>query len=118
MSNAIETELRSQRDDEAWMHAACLTIAETGQKWGENVRPSPAMEAVYRLRQEHDRLFSILFNQCPHTFMMDMMFADKIDDLPTYCAQQSKEGWEFVQCIPGQLKDQTPMLFLLFRKPV
>lgn len=43
-----------QRDDEAWMHAACLTIAETGQKWGDNVHPSPAMKAVYELRQRLD----------------------------------------------------------------
>jgi len=46
----------SQRDDEAWMHAACLTIAETGQKWGGIVHPSPAMEAVYRLRLRNDLL--------------------------------------------------------------
>lgn len=49
-------EVKKQRQDEAWMHAACLTIAETGQKWGESVHPSPAMEAVYKLRREHDKL--------------------------------------------------------------
>lgn len=45
---------KSQRNDEAWMHAACLAIAETGQRWGENVKPSPAMEAVYNLRLHRD----------------------------------------------------------------
>jgi hypothetical protein len=42
--------------DEAWMHAACLTIAETGRKWGESVHPSPAMQAVFKLRTERDSL--------------------------------------------------------------
>ena len=44
--------LREQRDNEAWKHAACLTIAETGQKWGDNVEPSAAMKAVYNLQRE------------------------------------------------------------------
>jgi hypothetical protein len=35
--------------DEAWCHAACLTIAETGQKWGDAVTPSLAMKKVYEL---------------------------------------------------------------------
>jgi hypothetical protein len=41
-------------NDEAWMHAACLTIAETGEKWGPSVMPSLAMETVYRLRLKCD----------------------------------------------------------------
>ena len=52
--SALLYDVKGQRNDEAWMHAACLTIAETGQRWGENVKPSPAMEAVYRLRLMHD----------------------------------------------------------------
>lgn len=50
------TEAVDQRTDEAWMHAACLTIAETGQKWGESVHPSPAMRAVYSLFQKAESL--------------------------------------------------------------
>lgn len=46
------TEYKQQRDNEAWMHAACLTIAETGEKWGTSVTPSPAMLAVWTLRQD------------------------------------------------------------------
>jgi hypothetical protein len=52
---ALLYDVKKQRDDESWMHAACLTIAETGQKWGENVRPSLAMEAVYRMRMQNER---------------------------------------------------------------
>lgn len=52
MSN--EQELREQRDEEAWKHAACLTIAETGQKWGDDVEPSLAMRAVYNLHQSRN----------------------------------------------------------------
>lgn len=45
-----------KRLDEAWMHAACLTLAETGQSWGPKVIPSPAMRAVLKLKQERDRM--------------------------------------------------------------
>ena len=54
--SALLYDVKGQRNDEAWMHAACLTIAETGQKWGESVNPSPAMEAVYKLRKQCDSL--------------------------------------------------------------
>lgn len=53
-TSSVADALSKQRDDQAWMHAACLTIAETGQKWGENVQPSAAMQAVYNLY--HSRL--------------------------------------------------------------
>ncbi len=46
------TEAIAQRDHEAWMHAACLTIAETGSLWGEGVQPSAAMLAVADLRAQ------------------------------------------------------------------
>ena len=46
--NALSV-VTDQRDDEAWMHAACLTIAETGEKWGPEVEPSLAMQAVHNL---------------------------------------------------------------------
>lgn len=52
---SIETATLKEMD-ERWMHAACMTIAETGQKWGKNVKPSPAMEAVFKLRQNYDKL--------------------------------------------------------------
>ena len=52
-----------QRDDEAWMHAACLTIAETGEKWGDEVEraesgilASLAMRAVFSLYHNRERL--------------------------------------------------------------
>lgn len=54
--NDIADELENALNDEAWMHAACLAIAETGQKWGDKVHPSPAMLAVYNLKQERDAL--------------------------------------------------------------
>ena len=57
----------SQRNDEAWMHAACLTIAETGQKWGDSIHPSPAMEAVYKL-----------YWQCHYFRSMTNVLADKL----------------------------------------
>lgn len=50
--------------DEAWMHAACLTIAETGEKWGDSVVPSLAMKTVYGLRKEYERLRKLLDNLC------------------------------------------------------
>ncbi len=52
--SALLYDVKGQHYDEAWMHAACLTIAETGERWGENVKPSPAMEAVYNLRLHRD----------------------------------------------------------------
>ena len=55
---AENTKLSQQRDDEAWMHAACLTIAETGQRWGENVQPSLAMQVVYDLYRKHQALIT------------------------------------------------------------
>jgi len=51
-------ELMEQRGDEAWKHAACLTIAETGQKWGDGVTPSLAMQVVYDLKCEHASLMT------------------------------------------------------------
>jgi len=45
--------LERELADERWMHAACLTIAETGQKWGDKVQPSLAMQSVYSLKCEH-----------------------------------------------------------------
>ena len=45
----VQGDILQKLHDEAWMHAACLTIAETGQKWGESVKPSAAMQAVYDL---------------------------------------------------------------------
>lgn len=58
--NDIADEIEQQRNDEAWMHAACLTIAETGQKWGDSVHPSLAMSAVYNLRRDRDWQFEVL----------------------------------------------------------
>lgn len=49
-------EMRQERDDDAWAHAACLTIAETGQKWGPNVTPSLAMQAVHSLYHDREQL--------------------------------------------------------------
>lgn len=49
-------ELEDQLKQEIWQHAACLTIAETGEKWGKNVQPSAAMMAVYDLKQDYQRL--------------------------------------------------------------
>ena len=42
--------------DEQWYHAACLTIAETGQKWGDRVEFSLAMTKVYELWHDRERL--------------------------------------------------------------
>lgn len=58
MENLTEVayECKQQRMDEAWMHDACLTIAETGQKWGDSVHPSPAMKAVYDLYRDRELL--------------------------------------------------------------
>ena len=53
---ALEQELA----DERWMHAACLTIAETGQKWGDKVQPSLAMQLVYSLKCEHTSLVNYI----------------------------------------------------------
>ncbi len=47
----VAKELRIQRDDEAWMHAACLSIAEGIQGWRECVDASPAIKAVKALRE-------------------------------------------------------------------
>ena len=55
-----ENELLKQRMEEEWMHAACLTIAETGMRWGDNIHPSPAMEAVYRLRKALEYAYTSL----------------------------------------------------------
>ena len=49
-------EMRQERDDDAWAHAACLTIAETGQKWGPNVTPSLAMQAVHSPYHDREQL--------------------------------------------------------------
>lgn len=54
--DATRQRLAEQLGDEQWMHAACLTIAETGQKWGENIHPSPAMVATWELYNEQQRL--------------------------------------------------------------
>lgn len=51
MSN--EQELREQRDEEAWKHAACLTIAETGE-WPVCTDPSVAMHKVYALYKDRE----------------------------------------------------------------
>lgn len=48
--------LREQRDHEAWMHAACLTLAETGASWFDGAQHSAATEAVMKLKAERDRL--------------------------------------------------------------
>jgi hypothetical protein len=48
---------KQQRDNEAWMHAACLSIAEGAPGWEQpSTTDSAAMTAVRRLRQERDAL--------------------------------------------------------------
>lgn len=71
-TNSLRTAI--QRDDEAWMHAACLTIAETGTKWGDNVHPSPAMLAVYRLRKAAEYAYTSLSqaDEIPSIVTMDV----------------------------------------------
>jgi len=56
-------QLREQRDHECWQHAACLTIAETGERWGECVYPSLAMRKVLQLRQRNDDLLAEVHRQ-------------------------------------------------------
>jgi len=49
-----------QRDDEAWMHAACLTIAE-GHKCEETdaaVQASLATRTVFKLRKQYEELLA------------------------------------------------------------
>ena len=60
----VPGEARRQRDDEAWMHAACLSIAEGVKGWDvpvpscdlTGIHDSLAMQKVRALRAERDEL--------------------------------------------------------------
>lgn len=60
MSRRVLTPLaamQAQRDDEAWKHAACLSIAEGVDGWDcPSGDESEAMRAVRRLRRENGDL--------------------------------------------------------------
>lgn len=55
--------LREQRDHEAWLNAACLTIAETGERWGDEVQPNLAMRKVLQVRERNVELLEEVHRQ-------------------------------------------------------